>query len=215
MFSEFRKDLCFVVVLTLSVASFFLMQQSALAQKDSTKETVNAGETNNSVESSEQASRVNDDQMKKNFAAFEKMLSNTKLTGNFTVVGQEKKDLTPEEYTISEVKKMDEGDYWLFKVRIKYQKYNLKVPVPLEVKWAGNTPIVSLDNASVPGFGKFNARVVFHENKYSGTWSHGKIGGHLFGTIKKMDGAKEDGAKEDDKKVESSNGESQASDKDK
>ena len=122
---------------------------------------------------------------KKAFEKFEKLLSNSVLVGNFTTIGKEKKDLTPEEYRIAEVKKLDKGDYWNFKVRIKYMKYDMNVVLPLQVKWAGDTPVITVEGDEVKGFGTFNARVVIHENKYSGTWSHGKIGGHLFGTIKK------------------------------
>ena len=137
-------------------------------------------------------------------AAFRKLLSNSKLVGNFTIVGT-KKDLTPEEYTISEVIKLDKGDYWMFKVRIKYMKYNLKVSLPLQVKWAGDTPVIVVDGDEIIGLGKFNARVVLHENKYAGTWSHGDHGGHLFGTIERIDAAKKDGAKKDGAKKDGAN----------
>ncbi len=137
----------------------------------------------------------------KAFADFKKLMSNSVLVGNFTIVGKEKKDLTPEEYRIAEVKKLDKGDYWSFKVRIKYMKYNVNVVVPLQVKWAGNTPVITVDGDEITGLGKFDARVVIHENKYSGTWSHGKTHGHLFGTIKRAEPEKKKGsAKSSDKK---------------
>ena len=51
-------------------------------------------------------------------------------------------------------------------------------------EWAEETPMVSLTNASLPGLGDaFSARVIFHDNRYAGTWQHGDVGGHLFGTI--------------------------------
>jgi hypothetical protein len=34
--------------------------------------------------------------------------------------------------------------------------------------------------------GTFDARVVIHDQKYAGTWKHGEVGGHLFGTIEKL-----------------------------
>jgi len=46
--------------------------------------------------------------------------------------------------------------------------------------------MVSLTNASIPGLGEgFSARVLFHEDRYAGTWQHGKVGGHMFGRIEK------------------------------
>jgi hypothetical protein len=58
--------------------------------------------------------------------------------------------------------------------------------MPINVLWAGNTPVMTLDKITIPGLGTFSARVVFHENKYAGTWVHDNVGGHLFGRIEKM-----------------------------
>jgi hypothetical protein len=50
--------------------------------------------------------------------------------------------------------------------------------------------MVSLTNASIPGLGEgFSARVLFHEDRYAGTWQHGKVGGHMFGRIEKAKAA--------------------------
>ena len=45
--------------------------------------------------------------------------------------------------------------------------------------------MITLTDFTVPGLGTFSARVVIYRNKYAGTWSHGEVGGHLFGTIEK------------------------------
>ena len=55
------------------------------------------------------------------FKAFESTLTNAVLPGKFTITGNQ----TPpseESYTIRSVKKMAQGDYWLFTARIKYGK---------------------------------------------------------------------------------------------
>ena len=52
-----------------------------------------------------------------------------------------------------------------------------------ESEWAGDTPVISLTDASVPGLGTFSARVLFYEDRYAGTWSHGDVGGNQFGRI--------------------------------
>jgi hypothetical protein len=115
---------------------------------------------------------------------FSKMLSGSRFVGNFTVVGQELGKLTAEEYHIKSVQKMDEGDMWLFTARIKYGEHDVSVPVPLEVKWtADDTPVISVTDWSFFGIGPFSSRVVIYNGKYAGTWSHGEVHGHLFGTI--------------------------------
>lgn len=116
-------------------------------------------------------------------AKFKKLLTGAKLTGQFTVDGKPLNDLTEETYEIEKVEKMAEGDMWVITARIKYGKNDLTFPIPLEVKWAGTTPVLTLDNMTIPGMGTFGARVVFHKDKYAGTWQHDNVGGHLFGLI--------------------------------
>jgi hypothetical protein len=57
--------------------------------------------------------------------------------------------------------------------------------MPLEIKWAGDTPIITLTNMAIPGLGTFTARVLIYDNRYAGTWQHGPVGGNLFGKIEK------------------------------
>ena len=115
------------------------------------------------------------------YAAFKKMLTGAELTGTFTS-GKDAPP-APEKYTIKKVQKMEEGDQWLFFTRIQYGGKDMTLPVPLDVKWADKTPVVTMDQVALPGLGTFDCRVVFHNGKYAGTWSHGKVGGHLFGTF--------------------------------
>lgn len=131
------------------------------------------------------AAEKEDDDMQARYKKFEEMLSGVKLIGNFTILGKDEK-LPKEEYTISSVTKMDQGDLWMFKARIKYGGKDFTVPLPLSVKWADDTPMVTLTDFSFLGQGPFSARVLFYNGKYAGTWSHGKVGGHLFGKIVKI-----------------------------
>jgi len=116
------------------------------------------------------------------FKQFEKTLSNAEMTGQFTVVGKEVPPIK-ESYTIHSVKKMSQGDYWVFTARIKYGKKDITLPMPLQVKWAGNKPVIYLDNVTIPGLGTFSSYTVIDGDKYAGTWQHGDVGGHMFGTI--------------------------------
>jgi hypothetical protein len=113
-------------------------------------------------------------------------LTNVKLTGSFTVTGREDRGPRSEEYTITSAMKLPEGDLWLLKARIKYGDKDTTVPIPLEIKWAGDTPVITLTDLSIPGLGTFTSRVVIYENRYAGTWQHGKVGGNLFGKIDKI-----------------------------
>lgn len=116
------------------------------------------------------------------FKQFEKTLNNAVMTGQFTIVGKEVPPIK-ESYTIHSVKKMSQGDYWIFTARIKYGNKDITLPMPLQVKWAGNKPVIYLDNVTIPGLGTFSSYTVIDGNKYAGTWQHGDVGGHMFGTI--------------------------------
>lgn len=122
--------------------------------------------------------------------AFSKKLSGAVLVGQFTVDGKEDENPIRERYEIKSVTKMPEGDYWLFKARIKYGDKDLTVPMPLIVKWAGKTPMITLDKVAIPTMGTFDAKVVIDGDRYAGTWQHDAVGGHMFGKIERAKPAK-------------------------
>jgi len=117
-------------------------------------------------------------------AAFTKMLSGATLEGSFTSTGegQDPTKLSSDKYTLGEVKKLA-GNYWMIPARIQYADKDFTVPLMLPVKWAGDTPVIVVDEVGLPGFGTVSARVMFFADHYAGYWKHGKHGGHLFGTI--------------------------------
>lgn len=122
-------------------------------------------------------------EMQELYAKFTKLLTGAKLRGQFTIDGRPMNQLVEETYEIQKVEKQPKGDAWIVTARIKYGKYDTVFPVPLDVKWAGKTPVMTLDNMTIPGMGTFGARVVFHKDKYAGTWSHDEVGGHMFGRV--------------------------------
>jgi hypothetical protein len=137
-----------------------------------------------------------DENQQELFRQFSEMLSGVKFVGQFTVVGGEERPPAKEEYEIRSVTKLPAGNLWLFQTRIKYGEHDQTLPLPLSVEWAGRTPVITLDNVTIPTLGTFGARVVIHDNKYAGTWSHGEVGGHLFGTIEKIKVEKEEKGEE-------------------
>jgi len=116
--------------------------------------------------------------------AFKKMLSGATLEGSFTSTGKglDSTKLTREKYTLGEVEKVP-GDFWRIPARIEYGEKDFTIPLILPVRWAGDTPIIVVDEVGLPGFGKVSARVMFFADHYAGYWKHGEHGGHLFGTI--------------------------------
>jgi hypothetical protein len=131
------------------------------------------------------------------FKNFESLLNGVKLVGRFTVIGRDPNRTSQEEYTIRSVKKLPEGDYWLFNTRIKYGDHDVTLPLPLQVKWAGDTPIITLTELTIPGLGTFSSRVIIYNNKYAGTWTHGDVGGHLFGVVEKLEESEQNAEKTD------------------
>lgn len=116
-------------------------------------------------------------------------LTGATLHGFFTITGRAdegKPTLRGERYDLIEVRKL-EGNSWLFKSRIRYGDHDVTLPMTLPVEWAGDTPVVVVDNLGFPGLGTYSARVMFHKSHYAGHWSGGDHGGHLFGTIERSE----------------------------
>ncbi|EMI22416.1 putative secreted protein [Rhodopirellula maiorica SM1] len=112
-------------------------------------------------------------------------LSGAKFVGKFTVDGKQDAAPKTEEYTISKCEKLAEKDLYRLTARIKYGDVDSEIPMDLPILFAGNTPVITLNSLSLPGMGTFSARVLIHDGRYSGTWQHDKVGGHLFGKIVK------------------------------
>jgi hypothetical protein len=132
---------------------------------------------------------------------FAESLSGATLVGRFTIVeeGQEQ-PLKEDRYTLGKVFKLPNG-LWQFETRIQYGNHDVKLPLALNVKWAGDTPMISMTDIAVPGLGTFTARVLFYRGQYAGTWSGKDHGGHMFGKIEKA-GADQSAEKTDAAKSE-------------
>jgi hypothetical protein len=131
-------------------------------------------------------------------AKLEKMLSGATLVGQFTVNGRDEARTNPERYELRSVKHM-QGNTWLVTARIKYGDHDVTVPLPLPIRWAGDTPMITLDKFTVPGMGAWSARVMFYEGRYMGYWfsaEHPEHGGYLFGKIEPPKGGAEGDAEE-------------------
>jgi len=112
---------------------------------------------------------------------FGQKLSHRRLVGYFSIVGQ---DVPPkhDEYIMGAVTKGD-GDKWVFNSSLRFGKRVINVPLEIPVKWAGDTPVISLTDFSIPGMGTYTARVMFYGDSYVGTWSSAKHGGYMWGSV--------------------------------
>lgn len=93
-------------------------------------------------------------------------------------VGEERRD----EYRIAGANKIS-GNRWVVRARLRDDMPNLVIPVPLQVEWAGDTPVLIVDNFGLPGMNRYSARVLIYDDTYAGTWSGGGMAGLISGII--------------------------------
>jgi len=105
------------------------------------------------------------------------------LVGRFTVAGREDRAPSADRYDIHSVDKVGE-DLWRFNATIG--ESGMTLPIVVRMRFADDTPIILMTDATIPGMGTFTARVFFYGDRYAGTWEHvGRVGGHMFGTIER------------------------------
>ena len=116
-------------------------------------------------------------------ARFKATMTKATMSGRWCLIengklGPERED----KYTILNVSKLG-GDAWIVNARIEYNQKDMVVPVPVMVKWAGDTPVLIVDKIPMPSGGVFSARVLIYDKTYAGTWSGGDHAGLLKGVI--------------------------------
>jgi hypothetical protein len=121
-------------------------------------------------------------EQEKQFAELENALTGSVLVGHFTVTGAEASEPKAERYELTSVKHISDGN-WMFVARIQYGEHDVMLPITLPVKWAGDTPVITVDKMAFPGLGTYTARVMIYEDHYAGFWSGGDHGGHLYGLV--------------------------------
>ena len=114
---------------------------------------------------------------------FKDLLTNATLIGRWAPIkdgemGEEKKD----KYAIAGATKVKD-DSWIIGAKMKYGDREIVAPIPVKVRWAGDTPVVIVDKMTIPGGGTYSARVLFFEKTYAGSWSSKNHAGLLNGTI--------------------------------
>lgn len=115
--------------------------------------------------------------------AFTENMRNVVLEGHFTVEGRDMPTGNPERYEIERITKVSDSE-WRFDTRITYASIDATLPVTVPIVWAGDTPMVSITDFTIPTLGTFTARVMFYSDRYAGSWQHGEFGGVMYGTIR-------------------------------
>src|SRR5438034_628034 len=138
-------------LVSLIVLSAFAFGPIASAQdskaQSSTTNLKQSGSTSEApAKPKAETARLNQDQLEANFKA---TLTKATLKGRWCAIkdgqlGPEKED----KYSIRSITKIG-GDIWLITARIQYGKNDFVAPVPIQVKWAGDTPVITLDKVGV------------------------------------------------------------------
>lgn len=122
-------------------------------------------------------------------AEFRRTLTNAVLKGSWRMTG----DLAGKEplgkprdetYSISSVEKLDD-DRWQINARIQFGDKDVTIPVVVRVVWAEDTPIITINELTMPLLGTYSARVMIYRNYYCGTWFGPNYGGVMSGEIVK------------------------------
>ena len=179
---SFMSIPCLLVPLILLILGFGATAQEKPGAGDNAKKDPGPEASTENVSRAELEKRFSD------------TLTGATLIGRWRLVkdgglGEERE----EKYSISAATKVG-GDLWLITARIQYAGKDVTVPVPVKVLWAGDTPIVTVTDAGIPGLGTYTARVMFYRDLYTGTWFGPGHGGLMSGSITRTKPETADGA---------------------
>ena len=162
-----------------AISLLFFCGEGAFAQENKTSDSAQKPKEP-AAQADAQKSKATPEELE---AKFKATLTKATMAGRWCsikdgVLGPEKED----KYTIIGVTKLG-GDNWVISARIQYNKKDMVAPIPVQVKWAGDTPVIIVDKLQYPGGGTYSARVLIYDHTYAGTWSGGDYGGLLNGVI--------------------------------
>jgi hypothetical protein len=115
---------------------------------------------------------------------FKTVFTKASLSGRWAALkdGALGEERTGDKYQIVSVTK-GSGENWTVNAKMKYRDQEIVMPIPVQVKFAGDTAILVVDNLMIPGGGTYTARLLIYDRTYSGTWKGQRGGGMLYGTI--------------------------------
>ncbi len=115
---------------------------------------------------------------------FTERMRDVTMIGSFTVAGREDRTPRADRYDIASVEKVGEN-LWRFNASMQCCGVSGAIPVVVPMQFNGDTPMIMMTDTSLPGLGTFTVRLFFYGDRYSGTWQHGAVGGHMSGRIEK------------------------------
>ncbi|MEO8259940.1 MAG: hypothetical protein ABI868_21525 [Acidobacteriota bacterium] len=116
---------------------------------------------------------------------FTERMTDVSLVGSFTVAGREPNTPRADRYDINSVEKVGDN-LWRFNAGMACCGVNGAIPIVVPMQWIGDTPMIMMTDASLPGLGTFTVRVFFYGDRYAGTWQHGAVGGGMSGRLEKQ-----------------------------
>jgi hypothetical protein len=120
---------------------------------------------------------------------FAERMKGVSLVGVFTITGREDSPPRTDRYDIESVEKIGDNR-WRFNARMRHGDTDVTMPFAVPMRWVDDTPVIMMTDMGIPALGTFTVRVFFYGDRYSGTWQHGDVGGHMFGRIEPTDGGK-------------------------
>ena len=180
---------------SLVIQAAIIAASLGTADEPAPKTKASAQESSKAVTVQDAPAKPEDLQAKR-IESFKQALDGVVFRGTFQMTNDDglkgKAPLTKpiiERYEIDRVSK-GVDDNWVVFARIQYADRDVRVPVPVRVVWAEDTPVITLESIPIPLIGDYSARVVIHDGFYAGTWSGKGYGGVLAGQIiKKADEA--------------------------
>lgn len=124
---------------------------------------------------------------------FTERMRDVRLVGTFTVAGREARGADDggggggprdDGYDIASVEKVGDN-LWRFNAGMQCCGVKGQIPIVIPMRFVGDTPMIMMTDTEIPGVGTFTVRLFFYGDTYSGTWQHGKVGGHMSGRIEK------------------------------
>jgi hypothetical protein len=106
------------------------------------------------------------------------------LVGYFTVDRTTGRAPVPDRYDFTKVEKIGEN-LWRITARMRHGDTDVTVPFAVPMRFVEDTPIIMMTDYSMPSMGTFTVRLLFHGDRYAGTWQHGEVGGHMYGRVEK------------------------------
>ena len=113
-------------------------------------------------------------------------LAGKTLTGSYAVdAAAAGATLKTDSYRIAAVRRTGDETFVVEAV-IGYGQTDLTIPVTVNVRAAGDVPVLVIDDLAIPMMGEgFGSKIVFdfERGRYAGTWRHGDVGGAMWGRI--------------------------------